>query len=197
MQLAKFAVLLAIVLTTASATIATAQTQTHEVRVRVPDVIGLRNVGAGTGPRSVTFDYATDPDGYFAAVDGGGSLTPTAVSRFDDVEVNATRKRRWRITVQATAFTYVGPSSPAGLALADVLVERSRPQNAIVGQGNSASYATTWALSTSATEIASRTGATGGWRSLGISDRDYRVAVDGDEAPGTYHTVVTHSLTTP
>jgi hypothetical protein len=187
----------AIALLAASASIALAQNQAHDVLVRVPDIIGLRIVGAGTGPRSVTFDYGADPAGYFAAVDGDGSLAPTAVSRFDDVEVNATRNGRWRISVQATPFAYVGPSSPTGLALTDVRVVRSGPQDAIVGPGNSAFFAPTWTLSTSATEIASRTGATGGWRSIGVSGRDYRVAVDGDEAPGTYRTVVTYSLTAP
>ena len=174
-----------------------AQPIAHELRVLVPEVIGIRIVGDGTGPRSVAFDYAADPEGYVAAIDGAGVLRPTSVVRFDDVEVNATRKGRWRLTVQATPFAHAGPGSPAGLALSDIRVERSRPQDAIVGPGNSATYATSWTLSTVSTEIASRTGATGGWRSLGFSGWDYRVAVDGDEAPGTYTTVVTYSLTAP
>lgn len=181
----------------AVAPLGSAQTQRHDVTIRIPDVIGLRIVGPGSGPRSVTFDYATDADGFLAAVDGTGTLTPTSVTRFDDVEVHATRNGRWRITVQATDFAYIGPASPSGLALSDVRVERSGPQDAIVGSGNSASYATSWTLSTTATEIASRTGATGGWRSLGFSGWDYRVEVDGDEAAGTYTTIVTYSLTAP
>lgn len=174
-----------------------AQPVAHDVRVTVPDVIGLRIVGSGTGPRAVTFDYATDLSTYLAAVEGAGILPPTDVNRFDDVQVNSTRNGRWRIHVSATPFAYVGPAAPSGLQLSDVRVERSRPQDAIVGPGNSASYATSWTLSSTATEIATRTGATGGWRSLGFSGWDYRLAVQGDEAPGTYTTVVTYSLTAP
>ncbi len=188
---------LPIALLVSVASFATAQTQRHDVTIRLPDIIGLRIVGPGSGPRSVTFDYAADADGYFAALDGDGSLMPTSVNRFDDVEVHATRNGRWRISVQATSFAYTGPATPAGLALADIRVDRSGPQDAIVGSGNSATYATTWTLSTAATEIATRTGATGGWRSLGFSGWDYRVTVDGNEAPGTYTTVVTYSLTAP
>lgn len=39
-----------------------AQTHHHDVTVRVPDLIGIRIVGAGSGPRSATFDYAVDAD---------------------------------------------------------------------------------------------------------------------------------------
>lgn len=176
---------------------ALAQAASHELAVTVPATIGLRIVGSGTGPRSVTFDYGSNPVAYTAAVAQGELLGPTSVSRFADVELNVTRRGRWRLHVQATSFTFTGPTSPAGLALADVRVARSGPQDAVTGNGGSATYATTWTLSTAAVEIASSPNPTSGWRSLGFSGWDYRLSVDGDEAPGTYTTVVTYSLTAP
>jgi hypothetical protein len=177
------------------------QSVSHPLSVSTPSYIGLRIVGAGTGPRTVTFDYANNPTAYFTAIDGGGaSLPPTSVTRFDDVQLNVSRNGRWRIHVQATAFTYTGATTPAGLTLADIRVTRTRPQDAVVGpgnSGNSASYATTWTLSTTPTEIATSNRTTSGWRSLGFSGWDYTLDVNGDEAAGTYTTTVTYYLTSP
>lgn len=195
-HITRFALLTALIASIATPT--HAQTQQHDVTITLPAYIGIRIVGTGTGPRSVTFDYVANPNTYFTAIDaGGGTLPPTAVSRFDDVEVNISRNGRWRIHVLATTFAYTGPAAPAGLALGDIRVDRTRPQNAVFGPGNSARYATFWTLSTTATEIASSNRATGGWRSLGFSGWDYSLRVDGDEAGGTYFTVVTYSLTAP
>lgn len=194
----RFIGILPIALLLATSTFALGQSAGNEVRVAIPDFIGLRIVGPGTGPRSVAFDYGTDPDAYFAAASTGTTLQPTAVNRFEDVQVNSTRNGRWRVQVVATAFAYTGPTGAAGLALADVRVERSRaPDPIFAGPGNSAGYATSWSLSTTPTEIAHSRGSTSGWRSLGISGWDYRLHVDGDEAPGTYRTVVTYFLTAP
>lgn len=177
---------------------ALSQTASHPLTVSTPSYIGIRIVGAGTGPRSVTFDYATNPTPYLTAIDNGGAtLPPTNVNRFDDVQLNISRNGRWRIHVQATAFAYTGPTTPAGLTLTDIRVTRTRPQDAVVGPGNSATYATTWTLSTTPTEIASSNRNTSGWRSLGFNGWDYTLAVDGDETTGTYTTVVTYSLTSP
>lgn len=178
---------------------ALAQSSDVALQVEIPDYIGIRLVGGGTGARSVAFDYAGDPDAYLAAVASGIAQSPSAVTRFDDILVNTTRNGRWRVQVVATPFTYTGPTFPAGLALADVRVERSRDPDPTVFDlpGNSSGFLTSWALSTVVTEIAHSRGATGGWRSLGISGWDYRLTLDGDEAPGTYTTVVTYFLTSP
>lgn len=181
----------------ALASTAAAQTQSHEVSVTVPATIGLRIVGTGTGPRSVTFAYGSNPQAYTTAVEQDELLPPTAVSRFADVQLNVTRRGRWRLHVQASTFVFTGSAAPTGLALSDIQVIRSGPQDAVNGSGGSATYASTWTLSTTGIEIASSPNPTGGWRSLGFSGWDYRLTVDGDETPGTYTTVVTYSLIAP
>lgn len=109
--------------------------------------------------------------------------------------MNATHAGRWRLTGQVPDFTFGGPTTPAGLAALDNRGNRSGPQDEFDGSRNSASYATTWTLTTSGSQIATHTGAPGAWRSLDVFGWPYRVAVDGAEAPGTYATVVTHFLT--
>jgi hypothetical protein len=189
---------LTLLLIAVASTTAAAQTTLFGVRVEVPDYIGIRLVGDGTGARTVTFDYAANPDAYLAAVANGTALSPTDVARFDDVLVNTTRNGRWRVQAVATELVHAGPTSGTGIELSDVRFERSRDPDPIFDlPGNSAGYLESWTLSASATEIAYSRGATGGWRSLGISGWDYRLVVDGDEAPGTYTTVVTFFLTAP
>jgi len=173
----------------------------HDVTVRIPDVIGIRIVGSGDGPRTVVFDYADDATAYVAAVLGDGRLFPTDVRRFSGVEVNSTRRGRWSVQVVATPVAYAGPGSGDGLALGDVRVVRGSrsglAQDAITWQGNAGWYWADWQLSTTAQAIASRTGATRGWRSLGFNGLDYEIAVQGDEDPGSYTTTVTYLLTSP
>jgi hypothetical protein len=173
----------------------------HDVTVSIPDVIGIRIVGSGDGPRAVVFDYGDDAAAYAAAVLGDGRLLPTDVRSFSGVEVNATRRGRWSVQVVATPLAYTGPGNGDGLALGDVRVVRGSrsglAQDAITWQGNAGWYWADWQLSTSAQAIASRTGATRGWRSLGFSGLDYEVAVQGDEDPGSYTTTVTYLLTAP
>ncbi len=178
-----------------------AQAADHDVRVRMPEIIGIRLLGGGSGIRSVTFDYAAAPEAYLSALESGGSLPPTEVVRFDGIEVNASRNGRWYVEVVASPLAYTGSASMAGLTLEDLRVDRGAVsglvQDAIVGPGKSAWYLTSWTLSSTARQIASRTGATGGWRSLGFDGTDYVLTVDGDEAAGTYTTTVTYFLTAP
>lgn len=196
---------------------ANAQTAVHELSVMVPDVLGIRLVGPGAGPRGVIFDYGSDAQAYLTAVDEGSDLLPTVVQRFENVQVRAVRNGRWSLHVVATPFTYVGPTGAQGLLLSEVRVHRGvrsgLVQDAIVGHepgggtggsrgggsGNAGSfgYLTAWSLSSDAQEIAWRSGSTGGWRSLGFSGSDYALTVDGDEASGTYTTTVTYFLTFP
>jgi len=180
---------------------ATAQSASHGLSVRIPDYFGIRIVGPGPGPRAVTFDYASDPDAFAAALQGDGRLPPTAVNRFDDIQINATRNGRWNLDVVATPLAYVGSGSGAGLALGDIRVVRGArsglTQTAIFGPGNSAGYVASWILSTAPQRIAFRNGSTQGWKSLGFNGLDYEIAVDGDEAAGTFTTTVTYQLTAP
>lgn len=189
---------IALLLLLSFATQAFGQSASHSMSLSTPSYVGIRIVGTGAGPRSVMFDYSANPTAYLSIVDaGGGALPPTSVSRFDDVQLSISRNGRWHVHVQAAAFTYVGPATPTGLALNDVRVTRTGPQDAVTGPGGSASYVASWRLSDTATEIASSNRSTGGWRSLGISGWDYSLDVDGNEAPGTYATVVAYSLTAP
>jgi hypothetical protein len=178
-----------------------AQGATHDLSVTLPDVVGIRVVGGGSGARDVVFDYASNPGSYLVAVHGYSVLLPTGVSRFTDVQVNATRNGRWNVEAVASPLTYVGPGSGSGLNLADIRVVRGvrsgLVQNAISGSGNSAGYVTEWRLSTDPQRIAFSRGSSGGWRSLGFNGWDYELTVDGNEDPGAYTTVVTYLLTAP
>ena len=173
-------------------------TAAHPLSVTIPERLGIRIVGPGTGPRTVEFDYGSDLPAYLAAAAAATPLLPTRVHRIDDVEVNVTRNGRWYVYVQASPFSYTGPQTGAGLELSAVTVRRGvhsgLTQNAIEGPGNSARYLASWALSTELQEIASRPGSTGGWRSLGFNGWDYELSVNGGEDPGSYRTIVTYTV---
>ena len=190
--------LLVVLLATLTPGWAQGTTAAHPLTVTIPERIGIRIVGPGTGPRTVEFDYGSDIATYLAAATAGTPLLPTNVHRIDDVEVDVTRNGRWYVYVQATPFAYSGPAAGAGLELSAITVRRGvhsgLTQNAITGPGGSASYAAVWALSTDQQEIASRTGSTGGWRSLGFNGWDYELSIDGSEDPGSYRTTVTYTV---
>lgn len=176
------------------------QTASHPLTVSTPSYIGLRIVGAGPGPGTVTFDYASNPNAYLAAIDGGGAtLPPTAVNRFDDIEVNVIGIGFWSLYVQATPLAYTGTG--AGLSLNDLRVDRGSAsgltQNAITIFWFLGAYATTWNLSATPQRIARSFLGTNGWRSLGFNGNDYTLDVNGNEDAGTYATTVTYYLTFP
>jgi hypothetical protein len=195
--------LIAIVMLLAALTPGWAQgsTASHPVTITIPEQIGIRIVGPGTGPRVVEFDYGSDLPAYLAAAAAGTPLLPTAVRRIDDVQVNVSRNGRWYVFVQATPFAYNGPAAGAGLDLSAITVRRGAhsglTQNAISGPGGSATYELAWQLSTALQQIATRTGNSGGWRSLGFNGLDYELTVDGSADPGSYRTVVTYSVSSP
>jgi hypothetical protein len=174
------------------------QSASHPVTVSVPNYIGLRIVGSGAAHRSVVFDLATSPIGYLAAADAGQPLAPTAVTHFDDIEVNVVGFGLWSVNVVATAFDYAGSGTGSGLDLGDVRMVRGSVsglrQTAIRIFG---SYDTSWSLSTAPQRIARSFLGTRGWRSLGFNGSDYSLAVNGDEDAGTYTTTVTYFLTFP
>jgi len=195
--------LLALMLSaTASVPLALAQTASHSVAVSVPSYLGIRIVGGGGGAsRSVEFGYGRDAPAFMTAQDGSGSLAPTNVTRFSDVEVNVAGFGLWSVYVEATPFVYTGPSGGTGLELADIRVERGSTsgltQDAISVFWFFGRYDTTWTLSSNPQRIARSLRGTGGWRSLGFNGWDYSLAVDGDEDAGTYTTTVTYFLTFP
>lgn len=186
----------AVVLVAALAAPARAQTQDHDVRIRIPNYIGIKIVdGSGTitNAASVVFDYGSDPAGYVAAYQGSGSLAPTSVLRFADVQVIASRGR-WYVYTRATPISYAGTGTGAGLGLADIRVRRGAVSGLAAGAGT---VAATWTFGTGYRLIARGRGGTFGWQSLGFNGRDYEVAVQGDEDPGEYFTQVTYLLYNP
>lgn len=173
-------------------------TAAHPLAVTIPERIGIRIVGPGTGPRTVEFDYGSDLPAYLAAAAAGTPLLPTHVHRIVDVEVDVAHRGRWYVYVEATPFAYTGPAAGAGLALSAITVRRGvhsgLTQNAISGPGGSASFDASWQLGTTLRQIATRTGSTGGWRSLGFNGWDYELSIDGSEDPGSYRTTVTYTV---
>ena len=178
-----------------------AQTDSHDVNIKIPNVLQLRITdGTGnnaSGSAAIEFDYQTvaaNVDTYLNTVNGGGGdLDPTSVSGFGDVIVFANRAS-WSVDVSSTALAFndnlgLGSVTGAGVALADV---RVAPSGA-AGTGVS-SVTPTWDLSGSTVATGVKTS---GWSSLGFDGDDYVFAVNGDEDPGEYTTVVTYSITAP
>jgi hypothetical protein len=178
-----------------------AQTDSHDVTVRIPSVLQLRitngvSTAESTNP-SVTFDYqaAANINTYLNTVNaGGGLLNPTATVDFGNILVFSNRSAAWTVTVSAVPMTFtnnlaVTGATGAGVALGDIRVAPS---------GTRGSGVTTV---TANYNMAGGTVATGnrttGWSALGISGTDYRLNVNGDEDPGTYTTVVTYTIATP
>jgi hypothetical protein len=182
--------------------VALAQGADHRVVTRIPNYIGLKIVdeaGDIALGAAVVFDYESDPEAYVAAIEGSGRLSPTNAVDFADVQV-AVRGGGWRVFVGAFPLSYAGDHAGAGLQLADIRVERGAvsgltPTAITHLPGGSMSAA--WNLSNSWRRIARDTGSTGGWRSLGFNGLDYVLAVQGDEDPGRYTTVVLYLLTNP
>ena len=145
------------------------------------------------------FDYEGDPEAYVAAIEGSGRLTPTDVVDFADVQA-AVRRGGWRIFVGAFPLTYAGNHTGAGLQLSDIRVERGTvsgltPTAITHLPGGTMSAA--WNMTNGWQRIATDSGSTGGWRSLGFNGLDYVLTVQGDEDPGRYTTVVLYLLTNP
>jgi hypothetical protein len=198
----KYLLRLAVLSILAVASFGAAQSDSHDVTVRIPSVLQLRitdgtSTADATGS-SVTFDYqaAANINTYLNAVNAGGAdLNPTAVNNFGNVVVFSNRNSTWNVNVAATALTFtnnlgVTGATGAGVALADIRV---------IPSGTSGSGVTTvaanWNLATT-TAIASGTRTTG-WSALGFGGNDYRLTVNGNEDPGTYATVVTYTITAP
>ena len=176
------------------------QSASHDVDIRIPNVLMLRitdgSNASATNP-GVVFDFVGlegNTNAYMDMVNlGGGSLQPTAVSNFGDVIVFSNRAT-WNVTVATTGIDFlddvVAGLRGNGVALSDITVT---PTGAI--GTNVTSVSTSWSLATT-TSIANGV-RTQGWSSLGFSGDDYRLAVNGDEDPGTYTTTVTYTIAAP
>ncbi len=181
---------------------ALAQSDDQTVDIRIPNYIGLKIIN-GSGNialnSSVAFDYTADVNSYVAAVEGAGVLEPNVASDFEDIQV-VVRRGRWYVFVRATPFSYTGPESGAGLNLSDIRVNRGLKSgltpDAITARAGGW-IRPSWSLSNNWQLIVSDRRSTLGWKSLGFNALDYSVAVQGDEDPGEYVTVVTYFLFNP
>lgn len=180
----------------------------HDLRARIPDLLMLRitdGSNSSVNSPAVAFNFVADAAGLTAYLNmymGLGDpavavdLDPTS-SNFDDIVVLSNRGA-WVVNVSATAFAFVdnvlAGEVAAGLALSDITVDPT--VTTATATGGLSSINDTFALSTVAQSIASGT-RTQGWTSLGISGDNYRISINGDEAPGTYITTVTYTITAP
>ena len=147
----------------------------------------------GTAP-SVDFDYTTDVNTYTNVVNaGGGTLAPTSVTTFEDIQV-ASRAGNWYIYTRSTPTSGFGAGS--GFELRDVRVRRG----AVSGLTRSSAISVmlnNWRLRTTWRAIAYGNSATQGWDSLGFNGYDYTIDIDGDEEPGDHSVTVTYLLFSP
>ena len=181
-----------------------AQSDNHQVTVRIPNYIGLKIVDAlgniNVYPNaSVTFDYASNPTAYMAAALGTQTLPPTLVTKFTDVQVAVRGGASWSIRVNATPFTFTGTGTPAGFTLADIRVIRGAVSGLTADPSllRGPIQLSNWSLSTAWQTVFRSNGATIGWDSLGFNGQDYIIRVQGDEQPGQYVTMVTYELVFP
>lgn len=178
----------------------------HDLEIKIPQVVQIRITdGVSTAAVAnpiVSFDYSADQAGYMAAVEGTGSLAPTDTATFGDLIVMS-NKGGWSVSVQSAALQFTDdgvtfvPATNAthGLELADVTVNLTGGWDASAGAYNGMSFplsVTPYTINDSATTLK-----TSGWASLAIDGAKYALAVEGDEEPGTYSSVVTYTLTAP
>jgi hypothetical protein len=182
-----------------------AQTDSHNVTVRIPSVLQVRITdgasNAASAAPAVEFDFQDSANTgiYFDAVAAGGDLVaPTDVVDFGDIKVFSNRNGTWNLSVVASALNYTNnlglnpvPVPGITLSLTDIMVEPSSPEDSSVTD-----RAEDFSLSTSSQVVAQGTRTTG-WASVGISGEDYALNVDGDEDPGQYVTTVTYTITMP
>ena len=175
-----------------------AQASSHDVEIRIPNVLQLRIVNgsslAAASSPSVTFDFQANQAAYLDLVNaGGGELAPTSVTNFSDVIVFSNRAS-WTVTVSAGEITFdnnlgLAGATNLGISLADIIVRPSGTPGA-----NVSTLEASWSLTGGTIATGVRTQ---GWRNLGFGGADYRFAVNGDEDPGTYTTTVTYTIAAP
>lgn len=155
----------------------------HQLEVVIPSIMLIR-INASATP---IVSFSPDADTYFAAVDAGDDLSATAdASDLLDIEVWASTA--WVVSAAADGFVDAALNPAVGLSLADVTVTPS-------GAWSDASVSP-FTLDSGA-GFASGDVTEGAWRSLGISAASYTLAVQGDEAAGSYSTTVTYSIAAP
>ena len=166
-----FALLAATAVLSTSAAFAQ-DTQSHDVNVKVPNVLRIRLTEASsnaavTSPDPVEFDFVANE-----AMFDVGSFGPTNASfNWADVKVFSNNGTGWAVDVSTdnvsfdwgkVSVTATGANA-ANFTLADATV-------------------------------ASNTGKTGGWESLGFGPDDFSITFDGSEDAGTYSTTVTYDI---
>ena len=181
--------------------LAAAQRGDHTTSIKIPNYIGLKIVnGAGDIRTNASVEFNYEDDGtdlvtYMNAIEaGGGTLPPTEVIEFEDIQVATRGGGEWRIYTRS--LNPVGFAADSGFRLNDVRVNpgsvsgltRSARINAMLGG---------WDLRTNYRYIVRGRGATQGWDSLGFNGHDYVIRVQGDEQPGEHQVSVEYLLFFP
>lgn len=179
-----------------------AQTDSHDVVIKIPSILSVRIVdssGGLAGSPIVNFDFRTTTANrtkYIDAVNAGGAdLAPTSTPDFSDLQVFS-NYGTWSLYVKATdplsAFTSLdtGITSGAGISLSDIVVTPSGTPGA-----SDITVATSFPLDITTAVATGKN--TSGWKSVGISGNDYTLHVNGDENPGAYTSTVTYQFTAP
>lgn len=158
----------------------------HQLDITIPQLLMIQIVDASgdvVNEPSVVFNISAAD--YLAVADGPTATTfvPTS-SNFTDVQV-LTNNTAWSVEMSASTLGFtpvVTGNTAAGLDLGDISVV-------------DASDATLFALNTT-NDIGSGS-ATSGWESLGFGGDDFRLALNGDEEPGTYSWTITYTVSAP
>ena len=181
--------------------LAMAQRGDHTTRIRIPNYIGIKIIDAAGNIRSnasVEFNYEDDGTDLLTYVNlieaGGGTLPPTEVVEFEDIQVATRGGGEWRIYTRT--LNPVGFTNASGFRLNDVRVN----PGSVSGLTRGASIAAMlggWNLRTNWRYIVRGQGATQGWDSLGFNGYDYTIQVQGDEEPGEHRATVEYLLFFP
>ena len=175
---------------------ANAPSASHNVDIRIPNVLFLRITDGTDNDRldgtTINFSFTANEAAinayldHVTAVDAGADAWighTDGTPAFGDVIVFSNRNNAWRVTVVATDTAF---------GLANIRVTPGRPN-----LSTSTAAGAFWTLSTTAANIFANGGRTEGWKSLGFSADDYEIRLDGTELPGNYFTTVTYTILQP
>jgi len=182
--------------------LAAAQRGDHTTRIRIPNYVGIKIVdGAGNINRNASVEFNYEDDGtdlvtFMNVIEaGGGTLPPTEVIEFEDIQVATGGAGNWYIYTRSR--NPIGFGAASGLRLNDVQVTPNSASS-LLRSDRIQIMRNTWNLNHNNWYIlAIGLGSTRGWDSLGFNGYDYAMTVQGDEQPGDYRVSVEYLLFTP
>ena len=149
--------------------------QSHEVNVKIPDVLRIRltqpnSNDAATNPDPVEFDFIANE----AVFDTGTVFGPTNSNfNWDDVKVFSNNQNGWEVFVTTDNGDF----------------DWGKIKVAADG-----AHAFNGGFDLDGGSIAGHGSKTGGWESLGFGPQDFSIVFDGSEDAGTYSTMVTYTV---